>query len=130
MTKLTAEAKGLKGALVSALLSASYSFITARRVVAGVSLLHALLPPSMMQRLVAAATVAVLAPVYALAQKLVFSKVGVCCLGLYTPLTELQGSRLVQVAKSGSSCRSADDLICMTRLLLQRDKVTTRAISS
>lgn len=78
MSKLTSEAKGVKGAIVSALLSASYAFITARRVAAGVSLLHALQAPTAVQRVVAAATVAVLAPVYALAQKLVFSKVSLC----------------------------------------------------
>jgi long-chain acyl-CoA synthetase len=76
MAKLKAEAKGAKGAIVSMLLSASYAFIAARRVVTGTSLLHALTPPSAAQRLLAAATVALLAPVYALAQRLVFSKVG------------------------------------------------------
>jgi len=75
MAKLSAEAKGIKGAIVSALLSASNTFITARRVAQGASLLHALQRPSAAQRLVAAATVLLLVPLYALAQKLVFSKV-------------------------------------------------------
>lgn len=75
MAKLSSEAKGLKGAVVSALLSASYAYIQARRVVGGVSLLHALQAPSAVQRVVAAVTAALLAPVYAVAQKLVWSKV-------------------------------------------------------
>ncbi len=79
MTKLQAEAKGVKGAIVSALLSASYAHIQARRVVAGTSLLHALKAPSLVQRVVAAATMAVTAPLYAVAQKLVFSKVSDIC---------------------------------------------------
>jgi long-chain acyl-CoA synthetase len=82
MSKLQAEATGLKGHLVSALLSASYTHIQTRRVLQGTSLLHALQPPSAAQRLLAAVSLAVTAPLYALAQKLVFSKVcgcaGVC----------------------------------------------------
>jgi hypothetical protein len=78
MAKLQAEAQGVKGFIVSALLSASYAHIEARRVVMGHSLLHATQPPSAVQQLVAAATVAATALLYALAQKLVFSKVSPC----------------------------------------------------
>jgi hypothetical protein len=78
MAKLQAEAQGVKGFIVSALLSASYAHIEARRVVTGHSLLHATQPPSAVQQLVAAATVAATALLYALAQKLVFSKVSYC----------------------------------------------------
>jgi hypothetical protein len=82
MAKLTSEATGIKAALVPALLSASYAFIAARRVLTGTALQHAVAPPSLPQRLVAAATVAVLGPVYALAQRVLWSKVRVwlaCC---------------------------------------------------
>lgn len=85
MTKLQSEATGVKGAIVSALLSASYTHIQARRVATGHSLTHAQAAPSAVQRVVAAATVTLTAPLYALAQKLVFAKVRVasysmsCC---------------------------------------------------
>jgi hypothetical protein len=49
--------------------------LQARRVVAGFSLVHALQGPSLVEKVVAAATMAVTAPLYALAQRLVFSKV-------------------------------------------------------
>lgn len=78
MAKLKSEASGLKGALVSALLSASATYVQARRVVTGHSLLHAAAPPSAGQRLVAAVSMALTAPLYVLAQKLVFGKVCVC----------------------------------------------------
>lgn len=84
MQKLRSEAKGLKGAIVSALLSASNTFIMARRLLAGLDLRYALQPPTAGAKLVALLTAALLAPVYALAQKLVFSKVGAgvcgCCM--------------------------------------------------
>eukprot|EP00878_Enallax_costatus_P036567 GHUV01041074.1.p1 GENE.GHUV01041074.1~~GHUV01041074.1.p1 ORF type:complete len:511 (+),score=205.18 GHUV01041074.1:480-2012(+) len=75
MQKLNSEAKGVKGVIVSALLSASNTFVMARRLLAGVDLRYALQPPSAAARLTALVTAALLTPVYALAQKLVFSKV-------------------------------------------------------
>lgn len=75
MQKLKAEATSLKGVVVSALLSASNTFITARRLLAGVDLRYALQPPTAGAKLTALLTAALLAPVYALAQKLVFNKV-------------------------------------------------------
>lgn len=75
MQKLKAEAKGIKGVVVSSLLSASNTFVMARRLLAGVDLRYALQPPTAAARLTALVTVALLTPVYALAQKLVFSKV-------------------------------------------------------
>lgn len=78
MSKLQAEATGLKGHIVSALLSASYTHIQAGRALQGTSLLHAHQPSSTAQRLLAAVSLALTAPLYALAQKLVFSKVRRC----------------------------------------------------
>eukprot|EP00879_Flechtneria_rotunda_P005441 GHRR01005734.1.p1 GENE.GHRR01005734.1~~GHRR01005734.1.p1 ORF type:complete len:588 (+),score=208.21 GHRR01005734.1:736-2499(+) len=75
MAKLRAEATGLKAVIVSALLSASNTYIAARRVLQGVSLTHALQPPSAAANLTAMLTVTLLTPIYALAQRLVFSKV-------------------------------------------------------
>lgn len=90
MAKLKSEASGLKGSLVSALLSASATYIQAQRVVTGHSLLHATTPPSAWQRLLAAVSMALTAPLYALAQKLVFGKVCVCLggVGWVVPGTE------------------------------------------
>lgn len=76
MAKLSSEAKGIKGVVVAALLAASNTFVSARRLATGTALAHAHTPPSNQQQLAAWLMVAVLAPVYALAQKLVFSKVG------------------------------------------------------
>lgn len=75
MQKLNSEAQGVKGVLVKALIAASNSFIMARRLLAGVDLRYAMQPASAATRLVALVTLALLAPVYALANKLVFSKV-------------------------------------------------------
>jgi hypothetical protein len=75
MSKLQSEATGLKGHIVSALLSASYTHIQARRLLQGVSLLAAQQAPGPLQRLLAAVSLALTAPLYALAQKLVFAKV-------------------------------------------------------
>lgn len=88
MAKLQSEAQGVKGTIVSALLSASFAHIEACRVVTGHSLLHATQPPSAVQRVVAAVTVAATAPLYALAQKLVFSKVSA---GVFPPLCHQEG---------------------------------------
>jgi long-chain acyl-CoA synthetase len=75
MQKLRADATGVKGVIVSALLSASNTFIMARRLLSGLDLRYALNPPTAGAKLTAIITAALLAPVYALAQKLVFSKV-------------------------------------------------------
>ena len=88
MQKLKSEARGVKGIIVSALLSASNTFVMARRLLAGVDLRYALQPPSAAARLTALVTAALLTPVYALAQKLVFSKVGAQTAWIWmTPMT-------------------------------------------
>lgn len=109
MSKLKSEATGLKGSLVSALLSASTTYIQARRVVTGHSLLHAAAPPSAGQRLVAAVSMALTAPLYALAQKLVFGKVCVCVGGVGGRLGGVGGLKTgvemcVAVSRSHTSC--------------------------
>eukprot|EP00775_Hariotina_reticulata_P004816 gene4816-5063_t len=75
MVKLKSEATGIKRHIVSALLSASNAFIVARRLLQGRDLRYAVRPAGAASKLVALLTAALLAPVYALAQKLLFSKV-------------------------------------------------------
>jgi hypothetical protein len=77
MTKLKLEATGVKRHIVTALLAASNTFIMARRLLQGTDLRHAVHPASAASKLVALMTAALLAPAYALAQQLLFSKVGV-----------------------------------------------------
>jgi hypothetical protein len=77
MAKLKSEATGVKGAIVAALLAASNAHIAARRTVSGMDVQYARASPALAVRLAALVTMAVTAPLYALAQKLIFSKVRV-----------------------------------------------------
>jgi hypothetical protein len=76
MAKLKADATGAKGAIVAALLAASNAHIAARRTANGLDVQHARAQPSLAVRVAAVVMVALTAPLYALAQKLIFSKVG------------------------------------------------------
>lgn len=75
MAKLKSEATGAKGAIVAALLAASAAHVAARRTVARLDLTYARASPPAGVRLAALVMMAVTTPLYALAQKLVFSKV-------------------------------------------------------
>jgi hypothetical protein len=77
MAKLKADATGAKGAIVTALLAASNAHIAARRTASGLDVQHARVAPSLAVRVAAVVTVALTAPLYALAQKLIFSRVRV-----------------------------------------------------
>jgi hypothetical protein len=76
MAKLKADAVGAKGAIVAALLAASNAHIAARRTANGLDVQHARVASSLAVRVAALVTVALTAPLYALAQRLIFSKVG------------------------------------------------------
>uniref|UniRef100_A0A383VM20 AMP-dependent synthetase/ligase domain-containing protein n=1 Tax=Tetradesmus obliquus TaxID=3088 RepID=A0A383VM20_TETOB len=75
MAKLKSEATGAKGAIVAALLAASAAHVAARRTVTRLDLTYARASPPAAVRLAALVMMAVTTPLYALAQKLVFSKV-------------------------------------------------------
>lgn len=65
----------MKGAIVAALLAASNTFIAARRLVNGVDIRYARQAAPAAAWLTALVSMVLTAPLYALAQKLVFSKV-------------------------------------------------------
>lgn len=73
--KLRAEATGLRGVIVSALLAASLAHTSARRVLAGVDVRYARLPPGPLELLWAGLLAVATAAGHALARTLIWSKV-------------------------------------------------------
>ncbi len=74
MAKLQAE-KGVKKAIVNTLVSASRAYVRARRTSQGVDLQYALQPRPLLVGLWATVLTVLLAPLHALATKLVYGKV-------------------------------------------------------